>query len=93
MSAVVHNLPELAAPLKQSIEESVSGLNFDFKSLCLIPPKSVFPDSHGICIFISKSAIELAPQLNSRGRRASDIVGLGASGNRNGVRVFKYKGR
>jgi hypothetical protein len=39
MSAVVHNLPEMAAPLKLSIEECLPEINFDFESFCLIPPK------------------------------------------------------
>ncbi len=42
MSAVIHNLPEMAKPLKQSIEDCLHEINFDFESVCLIPPKPIF---------------------------------------------------
>lgn len=38
MTAVSHNLIEMAEILKASIEESLPNINFDFESKALIPP-------------------------------------------------------
>lgn len=50
MSAVVHNLPDLATPLKSSITENLPDIKFDFDSFSLIPAKPAFPEQHPICI-------------------------------------------
>ena len=50
MSAVVHNLPDLATPLKNSIMENLPDIKFDFESFSLIPAKPAFPDTHPIGI-------------------------------------------
>jgi hypothetical protein len=50
MSAVIHNLPDLATPLKNSIVENLPDIKFDFESFSLIPAKPAFPDNHPIGI-------------------------------------------
>ncbi|MFN9908448.1 MAG: hypothetical protein ACK56F_20355 [bacterium] len=50
MSAVVHNLPDLATPLKNSSVENLPDIKFNFESFSLIPAKPAFPDNHPIGI-------------------------------------------
>jgi len=54
MSAVVHNLPDLAIPLKNSIMENLPDIKFDFDSFSLIPAKPAFPYTHPISIKFNK---------------------------------------
>lgn len=41
MSAVVHNIPDMAGPLKSSVEEYLPYISFDFKASALITPKPI----------------------------------------------------
>jgi len=48
MTAVVHNLQEMAGPLKQSIEESLPFIKFEDEYTALVPPKPVLPFECGL---------------------------------------------
>ena len=45
MMAVLHNIQEMAGPLKSSIQENLGNINFDLiKAQAIIPPKPLIMD-------------------------------------------------
>lgn len=44
MMAVLHNIPDMAIPLKQSLGENISNIDLNFKSFALVPRKPLIQD-------------------------------------------------
>ena len=44
MMAIVHNVEEMAVPLKESISEFLPNINFNFESTAILPPKPLIQD-------------------------------------------------
>eukprot|EP01016_Furgasonia_blochmanni_P018304 TRINITY_DN2082_c0_g1_i4.p1 TRINITY_DN2082_c0_g1~~TRINITY_DN2082_c0_g1_i4.p1 ORF type:complete len:461 (-),score=149.11 TRINITY_DN2082_c0_g1_i4:314-1696(-) len=45
MTAVTHNIEDMAVPLRQSIADSIPNITFDFQATALVPPRPIIQDA------------------------------------------------